>query len=469
MRANSLDPALASEAASSAGIALLTAAAAGVLALARLGVSPVATAAVAAAVVAVLAVSWRQADLFSPGVLFSILWVLCAAIGAQIVSVEQRPWNSTVWICVVGALVAFWLGSWVGHLVLGRAREPLRKLPLRVAPWPLRSVVVGGVIWWLLAAALSAYEFKTLTGGIPLLSQEWETVRMLGGEGYIGRLIHAIAYSGILLAMVLQVALLTQPRLLSWSTAPVWGLWALSLALAACWGSRHTLFIPAAALLVSIHCLRWRLGPGRLALAAVGGLLFLAAVAYMRNAAVWEERNLEWSQVLSDIGYDGWPTVLAQGHQTVAMNFEIFRRLTETFPNQIPYQLGAFSFHWLYSLLPGNQPTLAQVQNAFWNTDFYGTLTSTYMGPLYADLGIPGVLIWTFAFAIVMRWLHDSLRLRPSRVKVVWFSFMTVNLILMPYDNVMVKLSFFLDLLILWLGITALGGRRADAKAAIGG
>jgi len=33
-------------------------------------------------------------DIFSPALLFTIIWILCAIIGAQIVSIQQRPWNT---------------------------------------------------------------------------------------------------------------------------------------------------------------------------------------------------------------------------------------------------------------------------------------------------------------------------------------------------------------------------------------
>lgn len=440
------------------------AAAAATLLGARL-LDPLAVPALVTAGVCLALALWLRVDLFSPPVLFTGLWALCAAIGSQIVSVEQRPWNAAVWISVIMAPVAFWAGDAAGRLLRptrsGDEQRATSDRPPPLPPWPPRAAAVGGTLWLIAAAGLSLWEFRTVVGSVPLLSADWETARMVGSEGYVGRLVHALAYSGILLAMVLQAVLLTQPRLIAWATLPLWALWVGALGLAALWGSRHTLFLPLAAGVVSAHCLRWRLGPLRLALIALAGAAFVAAVGYVRMAAEWrQEADLAWSQVLGDIGYRGWPPVLAQIHQTVAINFEIFRRLTETFPAQVPHTLGVFTFHGLWSLLPGMQPTLPQVQNALWNTGFYGTLTSTYMGPLYADFGVGGIVLWTAAFALVMRWMHDSLRLRPTAVKALWFSFMMTHLILFPYDNPVVKLSFLINLLVLWLGVTALGGRR---------
>lgn len=422
------------------------------------------TAALALMVALCVAAALRPgADLFAPATLFTGVWTLCAAIGSIIVSVQQSPWNATTWACVVLAPVAFWTGDVCGRLLSGSAGEALPDLPRRIAPWPLGPAVVAGAAWWLAAFALSVYEFRTLTGGIPLFSTDWERVRMAGSEGYIGRVIHAIAYSGILLAIVTQVALLSQPRLLCARTVPLIVLWLAALGLAALWGSRHTLFYPAAAAVVSFHCTRHRLGPLRIAVLAAAGFAFLAAVQLLRQSAAWSsQEDVTWLDVLRDIGYAGWPPILAQVHQTVAINFEIFRQLTETIPGLAPYHLGAFTFHWLHSLLPGTQPTLAQWQNEFWATGFHGSLTSTHMGPLYADFGIAGVVLWTAAFAAVMRCLYVSLRRAPTPAKVVWFSFLTTQMIVMPYDNTLVKLATVLSLLILWAGITAMGGRRAE-------
>jgi hypothetical protein len=412
------------------------------------------------AVLAGMLLRGDRPDFFSPALLFTVLWVLCAAIGSQIVSVEQSPWNTMVWICVIGAPLAFLLGDLVGQIISGSAGTTPPPFPQRVAPWPLRPVLIGTALWWLIAAAMSAYEFRFIAGGVPLLSESWERVRMIGGEGYVGRVIHALAYSGSLLAIVLQVAILTQPRLFTWRTLPLWMLWAMALILSALWGSRHTLFIPAAAGIVSLHVLRWRLDLGRLAMAALLGLTFLGGVQLLRQQSKWAEEETPWTEVLEDIGYEGWPPVAAQIHQTVAMNFEIFRQLTETFPEQEPHTLGRFTFHWLHSLLPGEQLTLAQWQNRHWNTAFYGSLTSTHMGPVYADFGVVGVMMWTLLFAALMRCLYSSLRRAPTGVKAVWFSYLTVQIIFMPYDNTLVKLSTVLAILILWFGLIAVGAHR---------
>ncbi len=430
-----------------------------------LGVGLAALTMVGAGLLAFALLRGGDTDFFSPPILFTLLWTLCAVVGAQIVSIHQSPWNMTVWVCVVGAVLAFWVGDLLGRVLTGSFGENLPRMPRRVAPWPVRPVVIGGAVWWLAAVAITLYEFRTLTGGVPLFSENWEKARMIGGEGYVGRILHEGAYSLMVLAMVLQVAILTQPRLFSRATWPVWGLWLASIGVFVLWGSRHNLFFPLAAGVVSVHCLRWRLGLGRLILVGLVGIAFLAAVGYVRTAMIWAVDDVQWSEVLSDIGYDGWPPLLAQAHQTIATNFEIFRRLTETFPAAETYHLGGFSFHWLWSLMPGNQPTLAEWQNVHWNTGFYGTLTSTHMGPVYADFGVVGVLLWTALFAALMRGLWDSLRRRPSGVKVVWFSFMTVWLLMMPYDNLLVKLSFPVRVLILWLGLTIMGARRAESES----
>ena len=61
-----------------------------------------------------------------------------------------------------------------------------------------------------------------------------------------------------------------------------------------------------------------------------------------------------------------------------------------------------------------------------------------------------------------MRGLNLSLRRRPSGVTVVWYSYLMSQVIMLPYDNPLVKLSFVLNLLILWAGLTLVGARRAS-------
>jgi hypothetical protein len=419
--------------------------------------------AAAAALLAISLLRGDQADLLSPPIVFTGLWILCAWVGAQIVSVEQQPWNATVWLCVVGVVPAFWIGDFAARFLDGSVGERLSPVPMQVKPWPVGPVVLWGCVWWGLATLFTFYEFATIVGGVPLLMEGWEQARMMSGEGYLGRLIHEIAYSQMLLAIVIFVAILTQPRLFCFATMPLWALWCATVGVFMLWGSRHNLVYPAAAGVVAVHCLRWRLGPGRVAAAALLGFAFLAIVGYVRTTLAWEETDLDWAEVLADIGYSGWPPQLAQIHQTIAINFEIFRRLTETFPVYESYHLGAFTMQGIWSILPGEQLTLAEWQNIHWNTGFYGSLTATHMGAPYADFGPAGVFLWTGIFAGVMRLLHSAMRRRPSGALVVWFSFMMIALFMAPYDNLLVKLSFPIRVIILWLGMTAMGVRVLDS------
>jgi hypothetical protein len=409
-----------------------------------------------------LVVRPERSDFLSPPLIFTLLWALCATVGAQIVSIHQRPWTATVWLCVALAPISFWLGDVLGRLMTGSVGEKFVPLPRRITPWSVRPLLVGGTLWLMAAAVLSAYEWMTVVGAVPLLSESWEESRMVASEGYVGRAIHAVAYSGILLAIVVQVGLLSQPRMFASRTWALWALWIAALGLSACWGSRHTLFIPLAAGVFSLNLLRVRLRLTHLVFVALAGIVFIAGVQFIRQSLAWVEEDLAWREVLDDIGYVGWPSIAAQLHQTFAMNFEIFRELTETFPVREPHHLGGFTFHWLVSLIPGQQLTLPEWQNVHWNTGFYGSLTSTYMGPLYGDFGVAGIVIWTTVFAAVMRWLYTSLRRRPSGVTVVWFSYLMSQVIMLPYDNTFVKLSMVLNFAILWIGLTAVGARRAS-------
>lgn len=417
-----------------------------------------------AAVVAVVLLSMlgNRFDFFSPPVVFTLLWALCAAFGSMIVSIQQLPWNATVWACVIGTPLAFWAGDFLARVLRNAIAEPLPVYPMHVQPWHVRPVVMGGAVWLGAATVLSFYEFKTLIGAIPLFSENWETLRMMGGEGYVGRLIHAIAYSGLLLAIVMEVAILTQPRLFAPRVWALWALWFAAMGLAALWGSRHTMFYPLAAGVISLHLIRHRLDIARIAIVGAIAIGFVTLVGYIRSASAWGqmEGDLEWTQVLSDIGYAGWHPLLAQIHQVVGINFEIFRQLTETFPGVEPYHLGGFTLHFVYSLLPGTQLTLAEWQNIHWNTGFYGTLTSTFMGTPYADFGITGVFVWIGLWACMMRMLLISVHRQPCGSRVVWYSYLFATTLMLAYDNPAVKLSFILNLMILWMGMTAMGVRR---------
>jgi len=396
-------------------------------------------------------VSLNRIDVFSPYLIFPLLWIACVAVGSRIISIEQVPWNDTVWACSIGAVIFYYLGLFFTEWYLaGQARPDPGREKATEGQWNGRKFFLVMIVWMTAAVLCMVYEFKYKLGGAPLLSRSWELVRLYSPEGYLARLIHLLGYSFMLQAIVLQVYLYSRRRLFTPGNLPFMAMLLAALGCAALWGSRHTLFIPIAAGVVAFHYLHRRLKISHLILLGVAAAVFIGAVGFVRKLTYFEQRDIEYEEVLQNIGYSARFPVADQLHNTVAMNFETFRQLTETFPRFQPYQYGRQTFFAFYSLLPGKQETLGELQNRIWNTGFYGNLTSTYMGVPYVDFGIMGVVVYTFILAVFIRLLYFRSRHYPTVFNIMLYSYFCYHLILMPYDNTITKLTFLFDLLILW-------------------
>jgi oligosaccharide repeat unit polymerase len=309
------------------------------------------------------------------------------------------------------------------------------------------------------------YEFKYVIGGIPILGTNWEEDRFVSASGYIGRLIHIISYSFIPLAMVIQAALFSQKKILTLKNSYYFIMLFLSLSVCAMWGSRHTIFIPLTVGVVLFHYLHYRLYLRHFIFLGLIGLIFVGGIGYLRTSTIWEDLDIDYTEVLQELGYEGRYPIFDQAHNTIAINFETFHWLTDTVPDSINYQYGKFTFFPFYSLLPGKQDTLGEWQNNIWNTGFYANLTSTFMGPLYVDFGLLGIFLFTFIFSIFITLLYKNMHKHPTMFNILIFAFFVNHIVMMPYDNTLIKLHFFFNLLFLWF--TDLYCRKALNKSNI--
>ncbi len=394
-------------------------------------------------------------DIFSPAVLFPSLWIGCVAVGSRIISIQQSEWNTTMWLAVTFALTGWIIGYFLSNLIFS---APLNSSDIFIPPfkkklshiWGRKNFDVLILFWFTFALICTAYEFKYVLGGIPIFGMNWEEDRFISLSGYAGRLIHIISYSMITLAMVIQAQLFSQKKIFSVNNLYYMIMLFLSLCICAMWGSRHTLFIPITVGVVLFHYLHYTMRIRHFIILGLAGLIFVGGIGYLRTSTVWQDVDIDYTEVLQELGYEGQYPIFDQAHNTIAINFETFHWLTDTVPQSREYQLGKFTFFPLYSMLPGKQDTLGEWQNKAWNTGFYANLTSTFMGPLYVDFGLPGIFIFTLLFAFFITILYKNMFKKPSIFNILFFAFFVNHIVMMPYDNTLTKLHFFFNILFLW-------------------
>lgn len=63
-------------------------------------------------------------DVFSPYIIFPVLWIPCVAIGSRIISIEQVPWSPMLWLCCIGALVFYLAGLAAADIYTAGIKKP---------------------------------------------------------------------------------------------------------------------------------------------------------------------------------------------------------------------------------------------------------------------------------------------------------------------------------------------------------
>ncbi len=121
-------------------------------------------------------------------------------------------------------------------------------------------------------------------------------------------------------------------------------------------------------------------------------------------------------------------------YDSLAFNFEILNRLFFTFPDIVSWGLGHYTF-FVYIPFIGRGETLSQLQNRVWNNNFYGGLTSTFLGTWYADFGYIGCIIGSLLLCYICNRLYKQLIQRRDYCHLVLYSYTFYMVLIGTYSN----------------------------------
>lgn len=391
-------------------------------------------------------------DFFAPWIIFPTVWLGAALLSGIAITEMQGEWTSEVWIYMILAPLSFALPAFA-HFVKER-RWP-KPGPLQLDWDGKRLIIVLGSLFLLCLAALS-FEYYQL-GTIPLFSPEIELLRFeVMQNGYI----HTFAVSFKTVLMVSLVYLMADPgmpRRRRWQLHAI--ITSSCLALITL-GSRGQILIPLAVTVIAYHYLRRSFSLKRIMLLGFCGFSLVSLMAFFRFYLLFGDSYI---QSLEDVGFPRWSALAAPGYLSFSYNFEVFRKLVDTIPTLADFQLGRFVFYPVYTLLPGPQESLGEFQNYLWNVDFRGELTATFLGTLYADFGVVGIMLGSMIIGGVALYLYRRLAEARTPVNVLLYSYFTFALIFSTYTYPY-SFSFFWEIG-LFLLINRLARRRKEVTA----
>jgi oligosaccharide repeat unit polymerase len=310
------------------------------------------------------------------------------------------------------------------------------------------SAVGLRAVWILLGLCTAAflvelYIFFARYQTLPLLSKQVETIRFaLGENGYL----HLPAMMSTTWVMVLSVfALLcvtkTRNRLLtSLAVLFVTGLALLT-------GFRGIIMLPIIMVTLALdlfYKLPWKFGivAGLVVLYLLGASKFYREAKHSGNAIV-SSINDDWA-----FGYSKATAPIYFAYLGASANFDYLNLYIKKLPN---YHYGYFTIASpVYQIYPGHQYDQLDLQKDVLKLNFYGVLTSTFLGLPYIDFGFAGSIV-VGLFGIAVGWLYYKVRLTYSWQFVLPYIYFQAYLLLAAYTYAFSDAYIWANLVSLYL------------------
>lgn len=375
------------------------------------------------------AFGWLSAqDLFAPWVAFPIAYVLWFSIGSIDVLGDSRPPPYRV----IGlGLVCYLTGMW-----LSRFSSPHRKcISFATFRYEWSADRFRLILSVTVAVALLAYLSIALQVGVPALHSDVGEKRLellrTGKSQFI--FVFGAWTVIVFLATRLWTGNQTLVRTASkkiWFALLVASLFVLSL------GSRGTLLIPIATIVIARHYLYRKIRVLRALL--IGGLMFVAA-----SALGWARDTMAFAETgLKNLEFDA--SSLYYLYFYVRNSVTTLRDIIEEIPRHVPFQHGYLSLGALASVLPGHHESSDMFFRRVLGLDFLGFgQPATLLGPMYGDFGIPGVVFQMLLLGFCYTRLYSWMLGKPNLIRVLIYAWVSQTVLFSLFGSLF---TYFIDL-----------------------
>ncbi len=412
-----------------------------------------------------IAVAWQVAnarlyrDVLSPLALLGLSWMLPLSLGWLDLSFYERPWEGGTRVLVMWVTASMVAACLLPRLVVPRATDFTSRGPqFAAALAPLGTPRVRAVLIAAFAVAFAAYlyaEFLTNPAGIPVL-------RILAGQQLHGEF-HRWGKE-TRWAIITPTLFILCPLLYLASRQAARGPWRwLFLGLALLYPffgllklSRSDVFVSALNLGATAYYLRRhaparRITGRRLVLGAGLALAGTVAAGFILQttlAARLGSRPAEdtYARAIGFLpqGQGAVHELAAQVYGYLALPFENFRRAFERTEGGFRPGISAF------------RPLLSAAGQGRLADDMLSTVvfpdpvssaagSSTFLTPIYMELGIAGVLIVPFAYALLMSVLYARFRAAPSLLTYLLYLNFLYPWAWLYFNNAFSVLTFYLN------------------------
>lgn len=368
-------------------------------------------------------------DLFAPHVAFPLFYLAWLGLSSIPLLRDLDPPRAltpplTQWPIYALGLAAYFAGVWLADRALGRT-SAMADLEISMRLDPRRLLLVCLALF-LSAASVTAAIYSR--NGVPLFASSVEAKRLqLISSGY-----ERILFMGFATTAILILAHVARERFrVGFRFYAILG---ITLAVLATTADRGLVVLPVAIGVILAHYL-WRpLSPRHLAAALVALGLFATAAILYRGI------NTYGSQYLSEMCRI---TRLPQGflpfipiYLGVWAGPNVFFRLQEIVPSQLPYGHGEYAASSILSFLPGHQEWAPEAIKRMLDDRFIGLgEPATLLGSFYLDFGHVGLVIGMALAGFAMTALYRRLRARRDVFTAILYAHLSFLMFLSLYGD----------------------------------
>ncbi len=293
------------------------------------------------------------------------------------------------------------------------------------------KTVIGFI--WMISVMFMFLEWFS-AGGIPALRADGETFRFLVS---INGITHILAIMNKIVAVLSISYLLGKDRIIigkDWFLIFVFLTSTLLIYLTNMRGELVVIIFT----IVVVYYIKKRPKLYKVIILVAPLLLFIGIIPIVRHYGLYGNMYIHDQKAISE--YPGlW--FLTPLYQTLSDSIRVFGICTQMYPRAYPYGIINYNILPIIPFLDLGKDVSQDIAD-FTNHHFYSGLTSSYLGPAYADGGIITCVLYTTLFALWGRWLFKKFVQKKTYKYTVLYIYMFYQILMLSYGNIM-DLAFF--------------------------
>ncbi len=395
----------------------------------------------------------KDTDVFSPGRLFAMIWLLAIGLADLKLSRYQKEWTLFSWIMILIAAVSFLVGVYIVYVV--NSGMPLKKIESTrsiIKSSYLNSKLLFNIILLLFLAYIISYIVSYMTiGFLPALTTVPGASRTNWGIFGFGLFIQAVPS-----IIFLSVLYLLKGEKNKFKSLIVVVIILASLASYSLLLQRYYLIC---ALIISSLLLYYGSNvfkPRNVLIMVILTFLVFFGMSYIRLSGT----IVNYLYYLSDMKYSAGYAIFTEPYMYVSMNLENFANAVNYLDN---YTYGVFSMDFVFALT-GIKHTLVEYlklgEFPYMITNNFNTYTMFFV--YYRDFGVLGIFIIPLIMGSVIATVYNKMRSNPSLSMVSLYILFAFTIILSFFVPIITFLHFIFNACLIYLSAKIISIRKGS-------